>query len=300
MVRSLDPSTEGFLNNLNNIAARMEKAQRDISTGLRIHSVSDDPDQISTLLQARADLAAAGQNQINLGRVKAEVDAAEQALQQAVSQLDRVQTLGAQGFTDTATADSRAALANELGAILENLAGLSRTAVEGRYVFSGDADQQAPYTVDLTQPDPVSAYMGSAATRQIQHPNGSRFSVARTAQEIFDSANPAENVFDAVNNLRVALLNNDSAAIEAALPNVASAQEYLGRQLAFYGTVQNKVASAMEFGDRLKLQLQTHVTSLQEADLTEAILELNQAQLQQQAALQTRAQMPRGSLFDYL
>ncbi len=138
----------------------MEAAQRKVSTGLRMQSVSDDPDQVSPLLQARADLAATTQTQANLSRVKTGVDAAEQALEQSVSMVERARTLGAQGVTGTATAESRQALADELGSILENLVGLSRTTVEGRYVFSGDSDQQAPYSIDLTrliQSAPISA-----------------------------------------------------------------------------------------------------------------------------------------------
>jgi flagellar hook-associated protein 3 FlgL len=300
MLRSLDPASETFLNNLNEISNRMEAAQRRISTGLRMSSVSDDPDQVSPLLQARADLAAAAQTQKNLGRVKAEVDASEQALQQAVTMVERARTLGSQGVTGTATPQSRAALADELGSILENLVGLSRTTVEGRYVFSGDADQQAPYSIDLTQPNPVSSYAGSSATREIQHPNGSRFTLSKTAQDIFDAPDPAQNVFHAINALRAALQSNDQAAIEAALPNVMTAETYLNSQLAYYGTVQNKVADATDFGQRLQVQLQAHISTLQDADLTEAILELNQAQIQQQGTLQSWSRMPKATLFDYL
>jgi len=36
------------------------------------------------------------------------------------------------------------------------------------------------------------------------------------------------------------------------------------------------------------------------ADLPQAILEMNQAQIQEQAALQSRAQLPRTTLFNYL
>jgi flagellin-like hook-associated protein FlgL len=46
--------------------------------------------------------------------------------------------------------------------------------------------------------------------------------------------------------------------------------------------------------------LQTQIGNLQDADLTSAMLELTQAQTQQQAALTARAQMPRTTLFNFL
>lgn len=300
MISNLNPSSQQFVNGVNQIANDMQQAQRQLSTGLRVTQVSDAPDEISALLQARADLSATQQIQTNLGRVKTEVDSGEQALQSAVQLFDQVQTLGAEGDTDTATASSRADLSQELGSILQQMVGLTGTTVEGRYIFSGDSDQQAPYTVDLTQANPVSAYLGSASTRVAQHPNGTTFPVAETAQTIFDSSDPSTNVFAAINNLRTALSKNDDALIQSEVNGLAKASEYLNQQLAFYGTTQGKISEATDYGSTLATQLQTQIGNLQDADMTGAIQEFTQEQIQQQAALESRAQMPRTTLFDYL
>jgi flagellar hook-associated protein 3 FlgL len=172
--------------------------------------------------------------------------------------------------------------------------------VEGRFIFSGDSDSVSPYTIDLTQANPVSGYQGAAATRLIQHPNGTTFAVARTAQDIFDAADPTQNVFTQVNNLRTALLNNDQAGINAAMDALPKASEYLNSQLAFYGNTQNTVANATDYGQKLVLQFQTQVSGIQDADLATAAIELTQAQIQQQASLQARAQIPRTTLFNFL
>jgi flagellar hook-associated protein 3 FlgL len=300
MIRSLDPSSETFLTNINRISERMEVAQRRIATGKRVSSVADDPDHISTILQARANLEATGQVQANLGRVKAESDAAEQAVQSSVRLLERARVLGSQGLTGTATADTRRALAGEIGAILEQLVGITRTTVEGRYIFSGDADQQPPYAIDLNQEPAVSNYSGGGVTRFIQHPNGTRFSVARTAQDLFDAPGEGANVFQALNLLRGALSADDEASIATALSSVTTSLNHLNGQLSYYGTVQNKVAEAVDFGSKLQLQIKTHLSLLEDADLTESILDLNLAQVQLQAALKAKASAPRTSLFDYI
>jgi flagellar hook-associated protein 3 FlgL len=300
MLSSLDPASAQFLNNLNNISDRMMRAQQQISTGLKISQVSDAPDSISLLLQARANLHSTQQTLTNLGRVKTEVDAGEQALQSAVTLFDKVQTLGAEGNTDTQTAAGRADLAQQIDSALQQMAGLAGTAVEGRYIFSGDADQQVPYTYTPGQTPPLSAYLGSSSTRLVQHPNGTTFSVALTAQQIFDSADPTTNVFQAMQNLSTALKNNDSAAIQASVSGLSKVSEYLNSQLATYGNIQNKVADATDFGQTLELQLKTQISNLEDADLTGAILELTQSQTQQQAALESRARLPRTTLFDFL
>jgi flagellin-like hook-associated protein FlgL len=76
--------------------------------------------------------------------------------------------------------------------------------------------------------------------------------------------------------------------------------DHLNSALASYGSYQNKLSSAKEFGQSLELQLKTQIGGLEDADATEAILQLNQGQIQQQAALTSRAQLPRTTLFDFL
>ncbi len=300
MISSLSAAAQSFLLGMDQIQQRAQRAQTELTTGLKINTVSDAPDQISNLLQTRADLTKTRQVETNLGRVKTEVDSAEGALQGAVTLIERAQTLGAQGASDLATSNTRQNLADELTSILQQLVSTANTSVEGRFIFSGDNDQQAPYTIDLTQTYPVSAYQGSATTRLIEASDGSQFAVARTAQDIFDSPNAADNVFTTINNLRQALLSNDSASINASLADLQSSDGYLNQQLAFYGTVQDQVASATTFANNFETQLQTQLSGIQDADEAQAITELTQAQTQQQAALVSRAQLPKTSLFDYL
>ena len=300
MIQSVNAGSGLFLTALDRISARMQRAQMEIGTGRRINVASDDPGAIAALTEAQTGLKMIQQTSQNLGRVKTEVDTAEGVLQSAVQIMERVETLGAQGITGTQTADSRSAIASELGSLLEQLGQLSCTSVEGRFIFSGDQDQTAPYTIDLTQANPVGTYQGSSVTRRIQHPNGCVFAVSRDAQQIFDSATASENVFHAVSDLRTAMLNNDEAALSDAYARVQTATTYLNGQLAFYGAVQNKVSSAIDYASKNTIQLQTEISGMQDADVTAAIVDFQQAQTQQQAAFLARAQMPNRTLFDYL
>jgi flagellar hook-associated protein 3 FlgL len=300
MLSSLDPAAQQFLNSLNRISDRMLRAQQQVSSGLKISQVSDAPDSVSLLLQARANLNATTQTLSDLGRVKAEVDTGEQALQNAVGIFDKVQTLGAQGNTDAQTAAGRAVIAQQLDSLQQQLVGLAGTAVEGRFIFAGDTDQQVPYTYTPGQANPVSVYLGSSSTRLVQHPNGTTFPDALTAQQIFDSADPTTNVFNTIQNLSTALKNNDSATIRTVFDGLSKVGEYLNSQLAFYGNTQNKVADATNFGNTLQVQLQAQISNLADADLTQAILDQTQAQTQMQAALESRAKLPRSTLFDFL
>jgi flagellar hook-associated protein 3 FlgL len=300
MLRRVDSETERFLNDLARINERLARAQREVSSGRRLNQPSDDPDQVSQLLMLRSQLAATEQIRANLGRVTAEVNTAEQTLSAAVERLERAAVLGSQGAGSTASAEQRLLIAREVEALITQMVNLADTTVEGRYIFSGNADGQIAYTLDWTQSYPVSAYLGSAATRTVAGPGGQRIAVAKTAAEIFDNPDPAKNVFQALNNLRAGLLANDEAAIQASLAQIRTASVHLNDQLAFYGMVQNQVAAATEASRREELRLKTRISEIQDADLTESILAMNQARFQQEVALNAKGKMPRTSLFDYL
>src|SRR5438067_11232433 len=104
MISSLDAASLSFLTGLDRIQRRAENPQLELTTGLRINTVSDDPSQIPALLETRAHLDKATQVTLNLGRVKNEVDTAENALQSAVKLVEQAQTLGTQGQTGFASA----------------------------------------------------------------------------------------------------------------------------------------------------------------------------------------------------
>src|SRR6185369_135489 len=190
MISALNPSDRQFLNNLNRLGTRMQTSQRQISTGVRLERVSDDPNQVARLLQVRTGLSSVAQTLTNLSRIKAEVDSGETSLQTAVELFERARTLAADGVTGTQTAANRSLIAHQVEGIIEQLVGLSGTSADGRFIFSGDSDQQIPYTIDWTQANPISGYLGTAATRTALHPAGNTFSLSHTAQEIFDSSDP--------------------------------------------------------------------------------------------------------------
>ncbi|MBI5281834.1 MAG: hypothetical protein HY858_09150 [Candidatus Solibacter usitatus] len=300
MMRSIDGSADRFLGSLRVINARLERAERRVASGKRLTTASDDPDAVARLLQTRTDVSRMEQTQTNLGRLKTEADGAESALQTAVKLFDRVRTLGMTGASGIHTALTRKGIADEIGSIMERLAGLANTQVDGRFIFSGDSDQGAAFDFDLAQNPPWSAYLGAPATREAMHPTGVTFPVAMTAGEILTSAQPGLDVFQAAENLRQALLANDEAGMKAALEPLAGVSAHLNSALTFYGNVQSQLEEATDTTAKLKTRLTTEKAQLEDADIAEEIVELQRMKFNQQAALEVRSKLPQTSLFDYL
>ena len=194
---------------------------------------------------------------------------------------------------------------------------LRRPRSSGRFVFGGDNDQTPPYTLIPATPTSsadVSAYNGTASTREIMHPNGTRFAIAHSAQDIFDS--PGASVFQFTLALRDALENGPTVpdtdpnyqtqyhaqtqAIEDALNGITLAATHVSDELAFYGVAQDRIAEATDFASKLEVQQKQQLSAVQDADITSAAIELTQAQTQLTTAMQARGKITSSSLFDYL
>jgi len=305
MLQVLDPARSQFLNDLATLQSRMTKTQAQLTSGVRISKPSDDPTAVGDVLQLQSDIGRVTQVTSNLNGIKSEVDTASGVVQNAVSLLDQARSLAAQGASTTISPTERTAMAAQAEQILNTLIDDSRATFNGHYLFSGDSSTQAAYSVNLANANGVNRLVTAPATRLIQDSSGQTFAVAKTAQDLFDHRNPddtlaTDNVFAAVNSLRVALLNNDQAGTVAAGAAIQTAQDYLNQQGAFYGAVQNRISNALDVAQKFQLQSQTALSAERDTDVAAAATDLTQEQLSQQAAMQAQAAMPRTSLFDLM
>jgi flagellar hook-associated protein 3 FlgL len=299
MPEFINAADSRFLASLERVEARLNRAQRELASGKRIFNPSDEPDSISALLTVRAQFSSNEQAKLNLGRTKAEVDAAENGLRNAVSIFERARVLAAQAQSGFNSEPTFQALEQEAADLKQQLLNVANIAIEGRYIFSGNSDLTQPFTYDPNT-RMVMPYQGSAATRQSLFPGGSPFAIAKSGGEIFDSQEPGQNAFAALQQLEEALLSRDPEAIRESLAVVESAATHIANQLTYYGSIQRRVVEASAAADAMSLSLQNQLVRLEEADATKSILDLQQGQFQLETALRVRGSMPRTSLFDYL
>ena len=307
MTLPLSGATMQYLADLDRTQSQMTQAQAEVSSGYRVTQPSDDPGAVKDILQTQADLSKTKQTLSNLGAVTSEATAADSSLQSAIQAVESAISAGAQGVTGTADATLRSNLAQQVAGLQQTIVSISRTQVNGRYIFSGDQDTQPAYQLDPTQPEGVQQLINAPATRQIMDPNGVAISVAKTAQEIFDPQDPvaggptAGNVFAAINNLLTALQNNDQPGISTALDNLHSADDYLNQQLAFYGDVETRVNDATSLAQKFQTQQTTELSQLRDADIPAEAQQLSQGQVQLQATLSVQATMQQTkNLFSFL
>jgi flagellar hook-associated protein 3 FlgL len=305
MFAGISPAGQQFVDNINQIQSTLNTAEQQISSGMNLNQPSDAPDEVSPVLQLLTQL---NQNQTmntNLTAVQANVNAAENALSSSVSILQSASTMAAEALGTSETASTRSGMAQTVQGLMQEMVANSQTQVNGQYVFSGDQSGSPTYQLDLSATNGVDQLMTPTNTNLVQLPNGTQVSVTLTANNVFDqtdaSGNPtANNVFAALSALNAALENNDTTGINNAMTSLQSASTYMNSQLALIGNAQDTISSALTDNQNDNVQLQTQLSSLRDANQTEAITALTQSQTQLQAALSAQARMPTTSLFDFL
>lgn len=304
MTPSINPNSEIFLSNLQQIQNRISTAERQLSSGLRVSMASDDPDEISSILQLRAQIASVQQTQANFSNVTPQVESGENAIQQAIQVLDTATSLATEASGSTSSASQQQDEIPQVQGILEQLVSLSQTAMNGQYIFSGDLSGQPQYTL-AANGDSVQQMSQPGPPGQILDANGLPISIGLTAQQIFDdqdaNGNPtANNVFAAVTGLLTALQNNDSAGIQAAVTNIQTASAHLNDESSFYGAAQNNLTAASNSASQTLIQLQQLLSNEQDADAAQSAMDLSTATTDEQAAMSAQAMLKPQSLFNYL
>jgi flagellin-like hook-associated protein FlgL len=200
-----------------------------------------------------------------------------------------------------------------VSAVLDETAGNTKISFQGSVPFSISDDHAVAgtYVADgnSVPPTGVERNITPAATRQIELSDRSFTTVDLTAQTLFDhrstDGSPAQdNVFAALNSLRIALADttnpNQQATINAAQTSLKRASTYLNTQETFYGNIENRISAATTRISTENTSLQQQISAIRDTDVVQTALQLTSAETQNQAALASEAKVPHTSLFDFL
>ncbi len=306
MTPTLPGSTQKYLSDLDRISTQITGVQTELSSGYKINNLADDPFAVGEIAATQSRIAGLRQTQANLGQVQPELQTADAAIQSAIQQVDRAITIASRAGSNTlASPPENAAMLAEVQSIQQNMVNLSAASAGGRYIFSGDLDQQPLYALDSTQPTGVRQLASATSTRVINDANGSPVWLAKTATDVFDARNPdntvaSGNVFAALNSLAVALQNNDQAGAINSIAALKAASDHLNQEAGYYGAGETRVTDALNSAASSMSGQQQVLSSLRDADVAGAAVRLSQLTVEQQAALSARAKIGNTNLFDFL
>lgn len=284
----LQRNVETGLENLNTI-------QRQIATGKRLNSLSDDPTGGSQALFVRAALGDNAQYQSNADQAKAFLGASDSALGSANELMQQARQIAVQGANGTQTPESLTSLADRVEGIIRQMTQIANSDVHGKYLFGGTKTNAAPFA-DATPADgdPTPSYTGNTGAVTATLGKGDSMTLNTTGSATFGGS------FSVLQGLRAHLLAGDQTAVSNDITGVDAGLSTLNSTRATVGAKINEVDSTKQRLSRAQGDYETAVSNVEDVDLATAYVQLQSAQNVYQASLVTTSKAFQHSLSDYL
>jgi flagellar hook-associated protein 3 FlgL len=128
----------------------LSTALQQISTGLRVNQLSDDPSASANMVTSLAASANVDGYTRNVTSVLPQMQTADSAISSIVTSLNTAITLGSSGATGTSSAADNQALASQVEGVLSSVISQANTSYQGVYVFGGSASSTPPFVAAST------------------------------------------------------------------------------------------------------------------------------------------------------
>lgn len=273
--------------------AQLQAAQVRVSSGKVVRRPSDDPGRMSGVLGLRALQRAREQQARNAQDGATWVALADSHLRSAAESLQRARELAVRAASTTSPTE-RSAIAAELLSIRDELVAVANARNGEQGLFAGTASAPAVTNVGGTW-----TYTGDATRVVRRVGDGEDVTVSVTAEEVFGFA-AGQDAFTMLENLASLVTAGDAAGVGAAIADVDAALGRVLDGLAEIGAAGNRVERAQaRLGDE-RVALISELSELEDADLAEAVMELQLQEVAYRATLGAMTQVLQPSLVDFL
>lgn len=284
------------LGDLQAAQARVARHQQEVSSERRINQASDDALGTSNALKARTELGTIAKNQGSIADGTARVTATDSALGQITDVMHRVRELTVQGANGATTSSGRAAIAKEIGELINTVKDAANVQVAGAYIFGGTATTTKPYANG-----PVDTYAGDAGTIARTIGPGVSVQVNTTGAQVIGSGAGDGQLLDTLRTIQANLTANNTTALGTTdLRNLDTNLDTIGAVQATVGATQNRLDAAAARLDDAAATTNKVLADVEGIDLAEALLNLSSQSTAYQAALKTAANVLQPSLLDFL
>jgi flagellar hook-associated protein 3 FlgL len=288
------------LQGLNTNLAALNKLQQQLSSGKTISQPSDDPTGTNTSMVTRLDMAGNAQHARNISDGQTFLDATDSALQNILSQVQRVRSLTVQALNNGANdPNSENDIATEVTGIQKSLIAQANQVVQGRPIFGGVTSGSKAY-------DPTTgAYVGVGGangiavqplTRRVSDVEAIRVDI--TGPEAFGDPASGKDLFAVVGNIANDV--NNPTALAQDLTDLDTVIGGLTTAAADVGTREARMQTAASLNTSHQLTLQTKLSATEDVDLPKTIMNLQMQQVSYQAALSVTSQALQPTLVDFL
>lgn len=284
-------------NNLLRTSEEMTRANQVISSGKRINRPSDDPVGQVTVLGLRSSLANIEQLGRNITMGRSWLDMAESAMNQTEEVLSEAKALAVQMSNSTQGQTQRENAAQQVEGYIEQILSAANTQVDGRYIFSGTKTDTTPFAYDREQGQVD--YQGNGTSFKVRIGKDMEVEVGRDGRDVF-GAPDGDSMFKTLIDFAHSLRSNDAAGIQDAIGELQGQLDSVNSSIAENGARSIRLNLRESIIEDLDLSYTERKSTLEDADLAEAVVDLKTKELAYQAALASSSRVMQMSLVNYL
>jgi flagellar hook-associated protein 3 FlgL len=289
---------ERVVSSLNNSYSDMAKAQEVVSTSKRINKLSDDPVGLVTVLGLRSSLSNVDQLSKNVSMGNSWLTASESALTQVNQILTDVKAMTVQMSSSTTGSTQRANAAGLVGEYLNQIISLANSQSGGRSIFAGTETDKTPFK--LSSDGTNVAYNGNDTAFSVKVGSDSKVAVGKVGSKVFGENWDNSNIFKSLIDLKASLQSNNVSGIQNVMGNLDQNMSKINAEISDVGGKTNSMQVKQNIIADLKLNYTSRKSDLEDADISQAIIDLNAKQLAYNAALSSASKVMQKSLVDYL
>lgn len=293
----------------------LARLQQQASTGNRLLAPSDDPAAAAALDNATAQDGRLGAYVDNIKSVRGTLDAGVSAMQEAGNILITARSLAIDASQSGGDQQTREAQATQIDRLLERLTSIANTQVNGDYLFAGTASRTQPFVVSATdangRPTQIT-YQGSEDRPETITGQDQTVLPYLSGADVFTrpsaSADPPGTLdaFQTLMSIRDTLRDpnvSDSQAAQTISSRLADIDRVHDRILQSVGS-QSAALQGLDGLEQhvqdLQVTTQKAQSELGDVDLSEAIVKLQQQNMQMQLSFAGITRLFDQNLLDFL
>jgi len=296
----VDPHfVNGLVDALNRSTLAEQKLTSELSSGLRVASLADDPVAVGQASLLSSDISRDDSFVQTATSTQSLMQVTDSVMGSIVTQLTSALSLGIAGNSGTRNASDLVTLSQQLGSIRDQVVALANTSYQGVHLFSGSKGDVLPFTVDSNTVPATTTYQGDSQSGSVTTASGQRILTGLTGDAVFSAAGAD----------LMAALNNLVADFATGTPSAGAAADIGVLQAAFSNVTQQRslLDSSLSRLNSATVYAQTDVTNrtaalsaLVAGDPATVATQLSAAETQTQALMSVISVVEKQSLFDYL
>ena len=282
---------------LSRTAAQQESLSSQISSGIRLTGLGDDPIAAAQNVQFSAQISADSVFTQTAATTTAKMQVVDSTLGSVVDQINQAISVATAGNNGTDNASDQSSVAAELTSIRDEILGLANTSYSGAYLFSGSQNSSPPFQLDNSTSPAGVIYSGDSVVNYVGTPGGQSIATNLPGQQVFTAA--GGDLLGTLNALIQGFSSGDTATTSALTSQLSTALSQVSTQRASLDGSINRLQSASTYASQEQTQLVANQTNLLQADLPTVATQLSSSETQQSALESVIVAIEQqGTLFD--